>query len=156
MDIKNTDHTEKHLPIWLDNFLHVYQSLGVDNLSLLTKVYHNNITFIDPMHRIEGLDKLNNYFQGLYQNLSHCHFDIENYIYQDDQAAIYWSMSYQHKSLNQGKVVTVQGSSHIKGVGDKVIFHRDYLDLGAMLYEQLPVVGKLTQWIKRKAVSNVC
>ena len=62
-------------------------------------------------------------------------------------------MTYQHNKLNQGKSVTVAGSSYIKGEGDKVILHRDYLDLGAMIYEQLPLFGKLTKWVKAKVVS---
>jgi hypothetical protein len=60
-------------------------------------------------------------------------------------------MSYQHVKLNKGKVVTIVGTSHIKGENDKVIYHRDYLDLGAMLYEQLPVLGKFILWIKKQA-----
>jgi hypothetical protein len=62
-------------------------------------------------------------------------------------------MNYQHPRLNSGKVVSVQGSSHLKGVEDKVIYHRDYLDLGAMLYEQLPLFGRIIRWFKKKAVS---
>jgi hypothetical protein len=34
---------------------------------------------------------------------------------------------------------------------NKVIYHRDYLDLGSMLYEQLPFIGKLISWLKVKA-----
>ncbi len=62
-------------------------------------------------------------------------------------------MTYQHNKLNKGEVVTVSGSSHLQGKEDKVIFHRDYLDLGAMLYEQIPLFGKLTKWIKVKAAN---
>ena len=87
----------------------------------------------------------------MYQNLSACEFVIQQVITQDNQAAVYWQMSYQHPKLGQGKIVTVTGHSHLKAQDEKVIYHRDYFDLGEMLYEQLPVVGKLIRWLRSRA-----
>jgi hypothetical protein len=142
-----------HMPLWLSNFVNVYQTLSTDNLELLSIIYHQDITFIDPIHELKGFDNLYSYFKNLYENLSSCEFVINNIIEQDNQAAIYWTMSYQHPKLNKGNVVTVMGNSNIKGFEDKVIYHRDYLDLGSMLYEQLPVFGKLIKIIKKKAAN---
>jgi hypothetical protein len=138
--------------LWLDNFVDVYQKLSIDNLDLLGNIYHQNITFEDPMHKVEGFTNLHRYFKRLYENLSSCEFVIEQVIVKDDNAAIYWKMIYQHTKLNKGKNVTVYGNSLLKSQDDKVIYHRDFLDLGAMLYEQLPVFGKLIKWIKSQAV----
>lgn len=140
-------------PLWLSNFVSVYQTLSTNNLDLLANIYHADVTFIDPMHKVEGLDELFKYFENLYQNLASCDFEIEHIIAEDNEAAIYWKMTYQHSKLNKGKDVTVYGNSHIKGHNDKVIYHRDYLDLGEMLYEQLPIFGMLTKWIKTKAAN---
>jgi hypothetical protein len=139
------------IPLWLSNFAKVYQTLSTDNLYLLSSIYHQDVVFIDPIHELEGFDNLYGYFKSLYENLSSCEFVINNIIEQENQAAIYWTMSYQHPKLNKGYFVTVMGSSHIKGHEDKVIYHRDYLDLGSMLYEQLPILGRLIKFIKRKA-----
>jgi len=153
MENNTLEHTLQGSPLWLSNFVLVYQKLSKDNLKLLSTIYHDKVIFIDPIHKVEGFDELYQYFTGLYQNLSACDFVIDDVIWQDSQASIFWTMSYQHLKLNKGKIVTVLGSSHIKGKNSKVIYHRDYLDLGAMLYEQLPVFGKLTKWIKTKAAS---
>jgi hypothetical protein len=141
------------MPLWLSNFVKIYQTLSTDNLELLATIYHREVTFIDPIHELKGFDNLFQYFQDLYENLVSCDFVISNVIAQEDQAAIYWTMSYQHPKLNKGNVINVTGSSHIKGHEDKVIYHRDYLDLGSMLYEQLPVLGKLIKLIKNKAAN---
>lgn len=138
-------------PAWLNEFMSVYQTLSIDNLDLLESIYAQDITFIDPIHQIQGFDNLRQYFQGLYQNLSCCHFQIDNVISQSNQAAIYWQMTYQHPKLNKGQLVCVYGSSHLKAESGKVIYHRDFLDLGAMLYEQLPLLGKIIRWIKTRA-----
>ena len=145
----------KDSPEWLSNFVSIYQTLATNNLELLATIYHSDITFIDPLHHVEGFDDLYNYFNGLYQNLQTCEFVIEKVIFDGKEAAIYWTMTYQHKKLNKGELVSVSGSSHIQGKENKVIYHRDYLDVGAMLYEQIPLFGRLTKWIKAKAANNV-
>lgn len=141
----------KASPQWLSNFVTIYQQLATDNLHLLADIYHPQVIFIDPIHQVEGLDNLSHYFENLYQNLSTCSFEIEQVISDDLQASVYWKMVYQHAKLNKGQPVTVFGNSHIQGKDDKVVFHRDYLDVGAMLYEQLPIFGKLTKWLKSRA-----
>lgn len=155
IDMQNniSENSSTQIPLWLNNFTKVYQTLSTDNLDLLSSIYHQDIIFIDPMHELKGFSNLFEYFKNLYENLSFCEFVIDNIIAEDNQAAIYWTMSYQHPKLNKGEVVTVMGSSHIKGFEDKVIYHRDYLDLGSMLYEQLPIFGKLIKFIKKKAAN---
>lgn len=140
-------------PIWLNNFVDIYQKLSTNNLDLLKNVYHEDVTFIDPIHQIQGFNNVFQYFQDLYRNVSTCNFTITNVIVEHEQAAIYWEMTYLHHKLNQGKLITVHGSTHIKGQDDKVIYHRDFLDLGAMIYEQMPFLGKLIKWIKIKVAS---
>lgn len=139
--------------IWLNNFIEVYQKLSTDNLSLLEVIYHKNVTFVDPIHQIQGFDNVSQYFEGLYQNLHSCEFTITDVIAVDGKAAIYWEMTYSHKKLNQGRPVTVLGNSYIKGQDNKVIYHRDFLDLGEMIYEQLPILGRIIKWIKIKVAS---
>jgi hypothetical protein len=138
-------------PLWLNNFVRVYQVLSIDNLQLLSEIYHENVIFIDPILQVEGYENLYDYFESSYQNLTSCKFVIEQVIQQDSQAAIYWKMTFQHRKLNKGKHITVSGSSRIQGADDKVVYHRDYLDIGEMLYENLPVLGKFIRWIKSQA-----
>ena len=137
--------------LWLDNFITTYSKLGTNNLHLLKEVYHQDIEFIDPMHHLQGLDELLNYFDELYTQVSHCQFVVEEVLEAENEAAIYWTMTFCHQKLNKKRPIQVQGHSHIKSQDDKVIFHRDYLDLGAMLYEQIPLLGRLITSIKNRA-----
>jgi len=140
-------------PQWLENFVDTYQKLSTDNLALLSSIYHEDVIFIDPLHTVEGLVDLHQYFKNLYTNLSQCDFVIHDVIFNDKQAAIYWKMAYKHPKLNRGEEVVVSGTSRVTGEDNKVIYHRDYLDVGTMLYEQLPVIGRVIKWIKAKAAS---
>lgn len=138
-------------PDWLPKFIDVYQKLGVDSVDNIADIYHSNVIFEDPLHRVEGVSSLLDYFQGLYTNLSSCSFVINNYFASDEQASIYWRMTFTHSKLNGGKPVAVEGHSHLKGSDGKVIYHRDYLDIGAMLYEHIPVLGHAVKFIKKRA-----
>ena len=60
-----------------------------------------------------------------------------------------WTMSLKHPRLNGGDPVIVPGSSLIR-FREKVFYHRDYFDGGAMLYEQLPFIGMVIRAIKAR------
>ena len=137
-------------PVWLTNFVDQYQKLSVDNLELLSTIYHTDVVFQDPIHEIKGFDALNDYFKNLYQNLAACYFVVNKVLCEDDQAAVYWTMTYVHPKLANGKAVSVEGHSLLKGADNKVIYHRDYLDVGAMVYEHVPVIGKAVRWLKNR------
>lgn len=138
-------------PQWLSNFITIYQSLNTENVHDICKIYDADIVFEDPIHKVDGLEDLLNYFDNLYQNLSFCEFTINDYFYRDDKAAIYWTMLFKHEQLNGGKQIEVIGHTHLRGNDDKVIYHRDYLDVGAMLYEHIPVLGSAVRFIKKRA-----
>jgi len=150
-----TDDNNQMQPPWLDKFIDIYSQLSVNNLHLLDELYHQDIIFIDPMHSLQGIAQLKAYFENLYSNLTSCDFTIVQVIHEGNQAAIYWQMKFCHPQLNKGQKVEVSGSSHIQGDSNKVTYHRDYVDVGAMLYEHIPFIGKLIAFIKRRATKYV-
>ena len=103
--------------------------------------------FIDPFHEIHGLDKLTKYFNKLYQNTAYCRFNFEKQFVNEQSAALFWSMELAHKSLKNGKQIELDGCTLIQST-DKVIYHRDYFDAGAMLYENIPIFSHAVKYIK--------
>ncbi|MCE9679481.1 nuclear transport factor 2 family protein [Shewanella sp. AS1] len=139
--------------LWLQNFLTLYSGLNKDNLTGLAKVYHPEVIFSDPLHQVNGIDELTDYFTKLYQNLISCDFVIEEMMESGTQAAVYWTMTFCHKRLNGGSPISVSGHSHLKSQDNKVIYHRDYFDVGAMLYENIGLIGAMIRLIKHRAVN---
>jgi len=130
----------------LARFVALYQQLSRDELHRLPEVYANEVVFTDPAHRIEGLAALTDYFAVLYQRLAYCRFVITSQLLQGRQA---WTMTFSHPRLRGGAQVTVEGATRLEfDAAGKVCLHRDYFDLGAMLYEQLPLIGPLVRTIK--------
>jgi hypothetical protein len=137
--------------VWLSNFIRAYSQLGTTNIDSLNGVYHPDVEFSDPMHQVSGLDELLDYFHQIYSNVGSCHFVIDHVFESGSEAAIYWTMTFTHKNLNGQRPITVQGHSHLKEQDGLVIFHCDYLDLGAMVYEHVPVLGRVLRSIKQRA-----
>lgn len=138
--------------LWLQSFISVYSNLGTDNLTTLQTIYHPDVTFIDPLHRVDGLTELLDSFKSSYTNIIQCDFVIQHVFQSENEAAVYWDMTFRHKSLNGKQDITVLGHSHLKEKDGLVIFHRDYLDVGSMIYEHVPVLGALVKTIKQRAV----
>jgi limonene-1,2-epoxide hydrolase len=138
-------------PIIVDAFIDMYQKLNKDNLFLLRQVYRDDICFRDPMHHVEGIEALTEYFANMYQNVTHIEFDIKEVVISADkqQAALYWTMSYSHPKLSKGQLINVEGMSQLK-FSEKIFSHRDYFDLGQMLYEQVPFLGGLIGLLKNR------
>lgn len=137
--------------LWLNNFLNMYQELGTDNFDVLRTVYHSDVDFQDPLHHVSGIDALTHYFENIYTQVTSCNFHIEHAFEANNEASVYWTMQFSHKQLNSQKLIEVQGHSHLKALDGQVVYHRDYLDVGAMLYEHIPVLGYAIKSIKKRA-----
>jgi hypothetical protein len=59
-------------------------------------------------------------------------------------------MTYAHPRLQRGQELTLEGISQLRFADRRIIYQRDYYDLGAMLYEHLPLVGQVVRGIKRR------
>ena len=133
----------------MEKFLAMYKDLSSDNLHLLQNIYSSDIQFIDPAHEINGLGKLTEYFSTLYQNAISIDFNFKDVVQQHNSCYLQWDMTFRHKSLAGGKTILVSGTTFLRFNDDhKVYFHRDYFDLGEMLYENLPLLGRLVISIK--------
>lgn len=144
--------TEPVQPKIIDDFINMYQSLNKDTLHLLKQVYSDDVVFQDPLHTVNGMSELTVYFANLYANVDTIQFDIQQVHATAKNASIFWQMTYTHPKLNGGNPIQVDGMSHLS-FSEKIDSHRDYFDLGQMLYEQLPLLGKVIGMVKSRASS---
>ena len=129
-----------------------FSDLNKDTMHLVDEFYDENACFQDPVARITERKQIKNYYAHLYNDLESIRFEFSDEIKQGDTEALAWKMILKTKSLNAGKPVVVDGISHIKfgGREGKVIYHRDYFDMGAFVYEYIPVLGQVIKMVKRK------
>lgn len=133
----------------LERFLRVYQQLDRDHLHLLGEVYADDVSFTDPLHQVSGLAALGDYFARMYANVTSVRFDFERVLAGGGEAMLTWTMHLQHPRLSPSEPLALPGATHLR-FGDKVHYHRDYFDAGALLYERLPVLGGVVRAIRRR------
>ena len=137
----------------ISDFLKLYNQLDKSNLELLAHVYGDNIVFEDPLHKIEGLPALTDYFANMYENLNQGQFDIHTSFEQNNKASVYWVTTFSHKKIKQGQTLKVSGNTYLEFENGKVTYHRDYFDAGEMIYQHLPVFSTVINLIKRRTAA---
>ncbi|WP_341962056.1 nuclear transport factor 2 family protein [Pseudomonas sp. RC10] len=136
---------------FLRDYARRFAELDKDNLHLLDELYSADIDFADPLHEVHGLPELHRYFAELYANVRDVSFEFHAFDQvREGKGYLRWTMTYRHPRLNQGEPIAVQGCSHLLWAENKVFQHRDYFDAGALLYEHLPVMGRMIGWLKRR------
>ena len=135
--------------VLLSQFKAFYRDLQNANTVDMQDFYANDILFKDPIHQIQGIDHLMSYMQASIGNTTECRFEFLDEIVNDHSAYIKWQMHYRHPKLSQGnKPLSLLGISHIM-YDEKITYHEDIYDLGAMVYEHLPLLGGITRYVKR-------
>ncbi len=119
--------------------------------SICREFYDDKVRFVDPLGEINGIEDLVKYYKNLYQNVISIRFDTKNNFEKSNEKVFVWQMHLKHKKVGDGVPIVLDGVSVFRYDGDKVIYHRDYFDLGAMIYEKVPVLGALVRWIKNRA-----
>lgn len=133
------------------NFLSVYGDLTREKVHRIKEIYTPDVDLIDPAHEIRGIDALLGYFERLYAHAIDVVFESHHRIVDGITGYLQWSMRFSHPRLNRGGEILVPGASFLKfSDAGKADYHRDYYDLGAMLYEQLPIIGAGLRGIKRR------
>lgn len=134
----------------LDRVCDFYADFNQAGLWQLSELYAEGCLFRDPVHAVKGLESLIQYFDRMAASLNFCRFEFHSRIEQEDRAFLSWTMHFSHPRLANGTPLALDGVSELRFANGKVQFHRDYYDLGAMLYEHLPLLGKLIKFIKSK------
>ncbi len=132
------------------SFIELYSGLNKSNLNRLYRIYAKDIIFDDPAHHIEGIDALFAYFENLYTNIKQCDFEIHKKILKGDSAFINWTLIMRHPKVAKGEVRKISGCSYLEFKRGQVSYHKDYFDLGALIYEGLPLIGPLIKAIKKR------
>lgn len=137
----------------IERFSLFYQELAHANLDELSSIYAQDVELIDPVGTHKGLPALRAYFENLLTNTEQCQFTIHN-LHQTqigvdtESAFLTWTMNVRHPKF--ARPIVVDGSSELRLSKDRIVYHRDYYDLGQMVYEHIPLLGRIIKKIKSR------
>lgn len=132
----------------IQGFVELYSDFKKESLANLAQIYSDEVDFIDPIHRIQGLSELEQYFSSIMSGVEECRFDNFRTEIGELTSSVEWQMHFRHRRLGS-KLITVNGVSLLEHQ-DKIERHRDYYDMGEMIYEHVPIMGALVRNIKGK------
>lgn len=135
----------------IDSFKSLYRDLSKADLSRMDNIYSDGVVFKDPIHEVSGLVALQDYMSNVCTDLSLCQFEYLDEVVQGGSAYIKWIMHFRHPKLGDG-IISLRGVSHLT-FSDKIDFHEDFYDMGAMLYEHIPLLGTAVRCIKKRMMS---
>lgn len=133
----------------LQHFKSVFNELDANQLHRLDEIYDPNVKFIDPVHELTGLPALRAYYRKLYEGVTSCRFEFEDELVQDNRAALVWTMYFEHQRFSKAGVMSLKGVSHLR-FEERVTYHHDYFDMGAFIYERVPLLSSVIRAIKRR------
>jgi limonene-1,2-epoxide hydrolase len=128
----------------------LFNRLNKSNLHLLRDFYVDEVHFIDPVGELRGLQALTGYFAKLYSNVQEISFDIQARYRDGEIETVQWVMKLKAKGLNGGEYIFLDGCSVLKFKNNRCVYHRDYYDMGAFIYERIPILKWPIQFIKSR------
>ncbi len=132
----------------IDELIAFYREFNTESLSKIRAIYDEDARFSDPIHEIQGLKSIERYFSSVMAGVTVCRFEFDRVSVMEGQAFLQWRMRFMHPRLTKHEIC-VKGISVIE-FQDKVITHVDYYDVGEMLYEHVPLLGRLIRRLKRR------
>lgn len=131
-----------------------FNEFSYEKIDLADTFYDEKIEFHDPLGSIYGLKDIKAYYAKLYKEVISIRFEFTSVVTQGEEQVGIWIMHLRAKGIKNGQEISVPGSSHIKYKNGKAIYHRDYFDMGAFVYEHVPVLSRVIKFIKGKLAHN--
>ncbi len=134
-----------------DKTVKFFNDLTKDRLDLVDDFYHKDATLVDPIGDHKSRETIKSYYGMMYKPVTKIKFTFGEIIMEDDNLVLPWRMDYSSKKLKSGKNISVDGVSVLKWdlETETVIHHRDYFDMGEMVYEEVAILGRVVKWIKK-------
>lgn len=135
----------------MDALLTMYENLDAENIETVRSLYRHDVKFRDPAHEIHGIEELISYFSSLYREVTTITFSFDDPLVVDSSSYIQWTMTFTHNRLAKKRPISVEGITYVEFDHEgKIFYHRDFFDLGAMIYEHVPLLGRLIQFLKKR------
>lgn len=131
---------------FVDSFFNEMNKSNVEEVC--KKYYHPEVQFYDPVGAVHGLGAMTRYYSHLYANITSIHFEVPSEVRSENEIFAAWRMTMSHPAIGAGREITLDGSSHIRLEEGKIVYHRDYFDLGVMVYEHIFLLGRIVKYVK--------
>ena len=133
-----------------------FESISAADIGRLGDLYSADAFFKDPFNEVRGVPAIARIFEHMFVQVDAPRFSVREVLADGDAAFLVWDFEFAFRRPLPAGPRRIRGCSHLRfDVDGRVTFHRDYWDAAEELYEQLPAIGVLMRWLRRRgAVSQ--
>ena len=129
-----------------EKFIQFLENFSSETLKELESIYHEDISYVDPINKGQGIKHLRLIMQDLLKVFKNVKFELLEISENKQLAFVCWNMTYKFR----GKNYLINGVSKLAfDDSGKIIKHEDYWDASFPLYGAFPLLGLLMKGIKR-------
>ena len=122
-------------------------NLNESTLDEIVSYYDENVFFKDPFNEFNGREKLKKLFLHMFITFKNPHFVFIDTIENSEGIFLTWDFNLSYKE----KLFKIHGSSHLKLNDEKkIVYHRDYWDVGEELLLKIPLIKSLYGFFQNK------
>ena len=122
-------------------------NLNESTLDEIVSFYDENVFFKDPFNEFNGREKLKKLFLHMFITFKNPHFVFIETIENSEGIFLTWDFNLSYKE----KLFKIHGSSHLKlNDEEKIVYHRDYWDVGEELLSKIPLIKSLYGFFQNK------
>ena len=131
----------------LKEFKESFINLNESTLDNIVSYYDENVFFKDPFNEFNGREKLKKLFIHMFITLNNPHFVFIENIENSEGIFLTWDFIFSYKK----KIFKIHGSSHLKLNDEKkIVYHRDYWDVGEELLLKIPIIKSMYGFFQSK------
>lgn len=139
-------------PQAIERFLAVYRDLtGAALAERIDAAYQQRLYFNDTLHTFTDRQALSAYLQQTAERVEHIEVHIDRVINDGSDTFVHWQMTTRARALGKTMHANTIGITHLRfDDSGKVILHQDYWDSTEGLFSQIPFIGPLLNWTRRR------
>ena len=131
----------------LREFKDWFINLNESTLDNIASYYDDNVFFKDPFNEFNGREKLKKLFIHMLITLKNPQFVFIDNIKNNEEIFLTWDFIFSYKE----KLFKIHGSSHLKlNDEEKIVYHRDYWDVGEEILLKIPLIKSLYGFFQSK------
>jgi len=133
----------------LDALVEAYETLTLDSVDALAARYALGASFKDPFNEVVGRAAIARVFRHMFEQVDAPRFIVTGRFPADGAAMLTWEFRLRFRGESAERAI--RGASHLRfDTQGLVTMHRDYWDAAEELYAQLPVLGALMRFLRRR------
>ena len=128
-----------------------YEGLDAADVERMAEFYAADAYFRDPFNEVRGVAPIQRIFRHMFDDLADCRFTILDTIVDERGAVLVWDFTFRIRRYRPRIERRIHGASHLRfDAAGRVSHHRDYWDAAEELYAQLPLIGTVLRFLKRR------